>query len=391
MNAEKSPRPAAGKPPSVTAVIKFLKSAGFQHARYAESLSQGGAAGAKVRAHHMGKVSVTWSEGDKEFFRRMADLGHTSVAGVPVHPDTEQHAREYAEALSPRYSVHIHDGTTVYLDARETLPVRPKGVPTAITVRKALAAAGAARASEMFMVVSVVDQPDHTRVAVLEGERLDAVRKALEAEGWTFETGEAIEHYFIKITGSTPDRPARLRKLRAARAAKEERKSVEAKFLQRVRAADAPQKEPSPVGSYVAWAEGPQERTEHGYVMAERDSEALVLGLDGGFRQMPADIPETVSEEPQAPAAVRDGKGRVFRVGQRVSLRTRDGFLEFGEITEFGKLDDGTQTLTFTADTRQLAPISRPIKGVPPRREKIRPIDPPRISRVALDKRINPA
>ncbi|PPS89406.1 hypothetical protein [Streptomyces sp. MH60] len=45
-------------------------------------------------------------------------------------------------------------------------------------------------------------------------------------------------------------------------------------------------------GSYVAWAEGPQERTEHGYLAAEHDGQALVLGLDGTYRQMPADIPE---------------------------------------------------------------------------------------------------
>jgi hypothetical protein len=55
---------------------------------------------------------------------------------------------------------------------------------------------------------------------------------------------------------------------------------------------DAQEQPATPLGTYVAWAEGPQERTEHGYLVAEHGGEALVLGLDGTYRRMPANIPE---------------------------------------------------------------------------------------------------
>jgi hypothetical protein len=220
------PAPRPGGEPSVTAVIKFLKSAGFQHSRYLEARSTPVPSGFYVREDKVvlgqKRVSVFYREGDADFFKRMNQGGYTDVTDVPADPKAEQRAREYADALSPRYAVEL-SGTHVYVTAREELPARPKGVPTAATVRAALKAAGVGRRANFSDAYRVVDQPDHTRVAVMDDdEHLKPITDALTAEGWTFEQFETTQHFGIKITGSAPDRAARVRKLRAARAQAEQ-------------------------------------------------------------------------------------------------------------------------------------------------------------------------
>jgi hypothetical protein len=406
MSVTPSPQGKPGGAPSVTAVIKFLKAAGFQHSRYTESRLQGRASGAVVvRANYTAteRVLVHWNEGDTDFYTRMGGLGLTDVTKVPQHPDAERFAREYAEALAPRYAVRIHGGTEVYVTARETLPARPKGVPTAVTVRKALKAAEVT-SRETSWHVSVVDQPDHTRVAVKDSETLKVVREALTAEGWVFEESETIQHWALKITGSMPDRRQRLAKLRQqreARATELAGRAAVAKVVEGIRQtkaaqeaasvpqeAEEPEGENAPLGAYVAWAEGPEERTEHGHVVGLRQGEALVMGLDGGLRQMPADIPEA---EPEPAPVAYDGKGRPWRQGQRAEFKTRDGFLYSGKITGFGE-EDGQPTAMVLVDTRRAAPASRPMyKGDPNLPGKPRPVEPPQEWTQPLNKLTPPA
>ncbi|MEU5425221.1 hypothetical protein AB0H73_06385 [Streptomyces olivoreticuli] len=207
-----------GKAPTVVAVVRFLKAAGFQTSLSSESMSRGASTGAYVRRLDTDGVSVNWNEGDGHFFQRMAQLGVTSAADMPKDPQAAARAQDYAEALAPRYNVKVSD-TWLFVRARKELPIRPPGIPKAMTVRKALVAAKVIRNVGQSREVSVVDQPDHTRVAVADDVTLATVTAALDAEGWTFEQSETIEHFAIKITGSAPDRPARLRKLRASRTA----------------------------------------------------------------------------------------------------------------------------------------------------------------------------
>lgn len=193
------PAPAAeGKPgttPTQMTVLRLLKSAGFQVSRYVEAHSQAAPSGAKVAPAHKGAVSVHWNEGDGDFFDRMARLGITEVRDVPEHPKATEYAQAYAEALAPRYAVRV-EGGRVYVSARDTLPARPKGVPRAARVRKALAEAKVPAAR-----LYVVDQPDHTRVAVTDEDHMPAVREALAAQGWAFEESENWQHYVLKVTG----------------------------------------------------------------------------------------------------------------------------------------------------------------------------------------------
>ncbi|MFE6000234.1 hypothetical protein ACFQ6C_25795 [Streptomyces sp. NPDC056454] len=151
-------------------------------------------------------------------------------------------------------------------------------------------------------------------------------------------------------------------------------------------------------GDYVAWAEGPQERTEHGYVAAQADGEALVLGLDGAFRRMPAAIPEP-ADAPSArlplpesvPAAnepetvARSARGLLFEVGRRATYRSRDGFTHSGEIKAITTGADQRTMVTFDADQRTITPARRRTPGIPPRPGKIIPISPPKPWTVSID------
>ncbi|MFD8654973.1 hypothetical protein [Streptomyces mirabilis] len=324
-------QPTAGNPPSVTAVIKFLKAAGFQHSRYTEAMRDDSGSGAKARSYSGGQVVVHWNEGDYDYRKRMGQLGITEPRDMPQHPDARTYAQEYAEALAPRYTVEISNGTDVYVTARETLPARPPGVPRAVSVRKALKAADVQHES-----VSAVDQPDHTRVAIRDEIALGPVRDALTAEGWIFEEFETLQHYGIKITGSTPDRPARLRKLRARREARaielagraavakvEEgiRQTKAAEFLAAAAAEEVPQ---------------PQEPASA--------PEGLEVPLD---QDKP--VPYAYS-----PSGVR------YEPGMRATLRTRDGFWAHG-VVEAVYLAAHTRAphMRFMADAYQVAPRRR--------------------------------
>ncbi|MCX4799638.1 hypothetical protein OG497_37925 [Streptomyces sp. NBC_01242] len=340
MTTENHPA-AAGNPPSVTAVIKFLKSAGFQHSYATESISEATGSGACVRAagRHSGIVSVSWSEGDHDFVRRMSALGAVSASEVPEHPEARDHAREYAEALAPRYHVRV-DGTHVYVSARPELPARPPTVPIATTVRKALAAAGVEEDSRRHgWLFRVVDQPDHTRVAVRSDETLAAVRSALEAEGWIFEQSETWQHYALKITGSTPDRPARLRALRAERAARPPAPAVE----------EPPAVEPP--------------------------------------APAPAPVEPVAAEEVQRTPRHYSRSGVAYAVGMRVTYRDRTGFWRHGEIIEISPAPDGGERrVHFRVDAYQVAPARRAAKHMPNRPGKRCPsLDSDDVWVVALD------
>jgi hypothetical protein len=337
--AEESSKSKPGGAPTVTAVIKFLSAAGFQHSRYGDNPDRI-SSGARAQSHRDGVVRVTWREGFEDFVRRMNALGVQEPKDVPEHPKKAGYLKEYAEALAPRYRVEVSHGA-VYVHRREELPARPPKVPTAVTVRKALAAAGIR--GKISAPYSVVDQPDHTRVAVFDDTHLDAFRKALAAEGWTFTEGETWQHFAIKITGATPDQAARRRKLRQERASRAAVAKVE-KGIRREKAAAA-QEAPAPAPAPVATEE-----------------------------------PATPTQEPEGqPVRIsRCGPdGRRWWQGQRVVFKTRDMFLYSGEIAEFGE-QDGESTATVLMDTRRAAPASRPMyKGDPNLPGKARPISPP--------------
>lgn len=358
---EGAPQGKAGGKPSVTAVIKFLKSAGFQHARYTESHSQPKPSGFSVRQHSGGEVSVHWQEGDDDFFKRMGTLGLTDVAQVPEHPNAERFATEYADALTPRYTVRAM-GDTLYLTARETLPARPKGVPTAPTVRRALQAAEVTPYATSWHV-TVVDQPDHTRVAVKDSETLKAVRDALTAEGWLFEEFETLQHWALKITGSMPDRRqrvAKLRQRREARAIELAGRAAVAKVEEGIRQAKAAQEaeERPPTG----------QRLEFVHLPAKAAAEIAA------------------AEEAEPTPHAYDSKGRRWQQDQRAEFKTVDGFLYAGVIVGFGE-EGGEKTATVLVDTRRIAPASRAMyKGDPRRPGKPRPVDPPEVRTFPLDK-----
>ncbi|MGA5598326.1 hypothetical protein ACPCSE_29250 [Streptomyces cellulosae] len=341
--AEPAPAPAAeGKPgtvPTQMTVLRLLKSAGFQVSRYTEARSQSVPTGAKVAPAHRGAVSVHWNEGDGNFFDRMTRLGVTDVRDVPEHPQAREYAQAYAEALAPRYAVQVEEDR-VYVSARATLPPRPKGVPRAAQVRRAFAEAQVPTAS-----VYVIDQPDHTRVSVTDEARVPAVREALTAQGWTFEESENWQHVILKVTGSTPDRPALLRALRAQKT--EER---------------------------------PQQAAEEAPEPARQEAPAPAV-------EEPQRAEAPAPEAPPAPARYADG--RRWEVGQRITWRSRDGFLFSGRVTGF----DGTDAeprVKFEAETRQIAP-ARPVRGVPARPAKVTRLDPPKPLTVAIDRRVSPA
>ncbi|THA72515.1 hypothetical protein E6R60_26665 [Streptomyces sp. A0642] len=94
-------------------------------------------------------------------------------------------------------------------------------------------------------------------------------------------------------------------------------------------------------------------------------------------------------EQPERPepAPTPDGpqttaysaQGAVYRIGQRVALRTTDGFLYSGPVREFTRDATGRTLLTFDADTRQIAPARRPPLGAikrPFRRISVTPPEP---------------
>jgi hypothetical protein len=201
-----TPPARPGGQPSVTGVIAFLKAAGFRHSRSTEARSSTVGSGASVRPGSKGEVRVRWREGDHDFFTRMRDLGLSDVAEVPDHPEAALRAREYADALTPRYTTRV-DGNSLILTRRAELPPRPPGTPRAATVRTALDKAGIRWRPGQYDRFSVVNQPDHTRVTVFDDETVDRVTAVLRAQGWAYNHFETVEHYGIKVTGAEPARP----------------------------------------------------------------------------------------------------------------------------------------------------------------------------------------
>lgn len=302
--------------PSVTAVIGLLKSAGFQCSRYTESRNQPASSGATVR--DIGNtISVHWQEGDADFFERMSKGGYADVTDVPEHPLAADYASEYATVLSCRYHVE-QNGTRLYLTGRDELPARPKGLPYAAAVRRALREAGIDTDT-----YSAADLHSHTRLAVTDEDALPAVLAVLEEQGWIIgEQGETWQHIYLKITGSAPDRPARLRKLRAAREAAQEQPA----------APQAPQTQPEPVQDVPA----PAARPERHY----------------------------------------SASGAAYAVGGRVTYRTPDSLWWHGEITKIEPGEDGALQVHFTVDAYQVAPPRRRSRHLAQRPGKRRTITP---------------
>ncbi|MGW7100287.1 hypothetical protein [Streptomyces sp. NPDC054838] len=327
--------PKPGGTPTVTAVIKFLKAAGFQHSRFTDARSKPTSSGFYVReSGRPGEVDVRWREGDHDYFQRMDALGLTDVADVPTSPHGEQIARQYAEALAPRYNVQVSGGS-VYVTARAELPARPKGVPRATLVRKALEHAGITD----YRAATVVDQPDHTRIAVADDIHLESVTDTLHAQGWIFEQSETHQHYALKITGSTPDRRARASKQRAqqTRQAQPEpaREQPQAPATEPVQAPDSPQAVPAP---------------------------------------------------PQPMARAHSRTGTPYTPGARVTYRTRDGFWRHGTVTElFNDPETGQPKLRFTEDAYQAAPARRTPQGMDNHPGKLRPAAGDKTWAVAVD------
>jgi hypothetical protein len=397
MTTDREP-PAKGRPggvPSVTAVIKFLKAAGFQHSRYTEAVSAPTGFGAYVRQHGPGEVSVSHREGDRSFFERMNKLGVTDVTDVPDDPEGPTRAQEYADALAPRYTVRIV-GTSVYVRVRPELPARPKGVPRAPEVRTALIDAGITTSRGERDPFTVVDQPDHTRVAVGDEEAAEGIAKALRAQGWTFERFETIGHYGFTITGSTPDRRARLAELRHNRALNN--------ALAKVRADGAVEGYPAPSEATTAPAPEPT-GPAYGEPTPEdelRDGDTVMnvhtgaQGIWKGFgmgsylvkvmgssyahtgagcwrflsRPEPAE-PATAlagaSAEPEvpmdqeAPLTHAYGPGGTrYEPGMRVTLRASDGLWNHGEVTEvYAAAHTRKPHVRFMVDAYQAAPPRR--------------------------------
>jgi hypothetical protein len=339
---------AKGKPggnPTVVHVAAHLNRAGFKLARYTGRMG-GSGAGAKVsKAGIRNAISVSWREDWDSVDRRLSRLGLSAddFGKLPPHPEEEQRIRDYAAALAPRYAVEVSQyrtvggwvSTSLYVTRREELPIRPKGLPGAAAVARAMR-----EDPRVAEEADVVDQIDHVRVAVGDEDDIAPVREALAANGWTFEEpAPAVEHYLFHITGSAPDRPARLRKLRAERAAKAEAEQYDA--------------DDNPLGIHDEdeIEEAPQEA---------------------------ASAPEEAEEKPQAALVpyAYDSKGRSWRQGQRAEFKTVDGFLYAGEIVGFGE-EGGEKTATILADTRRGAPASRKLyKGDPNLPGKPRPLDP---------------
>ncbi|MFI1796613.1 hypothetical protein ACH427_04535 [Streptomyces sp. NPDC020379] len=314
-------QPRPGGQPTITAVIRCLKDAGFQHSRYTETHRARTRSGFYVRKFGRTGVTVVHREGDADFFDRMHRGGYTDVTEVPDSPMKLVHVREYADVLASRYDVHVESGA-LYLSARSELPARPKGVPTAAQVRTALADAGITAPSGALPPFTVLNQPDHVRVAVANEDVLDRAVEALASEGWVFEQSETSQHFAIKITGATPDRRERVRKLRAARA---ERAAHEDGPEEPVPAAEAPQ--PAAAAS-----------------------------------QEPVSAPEVPVAPPARPQLAPrhySRSGVAYAVGMRVTYRDRSGLWRHGQITAIKPNVDGQQQVHIAVDAYQAAPPRR--------------------------------
>ncbi|MEU6362165.1 hypothetical protein [Streptomyces albidoflavus] len=384
------PAPRPGTTPDVTSVIQLLKGAGFQHSRYTESRHQAQGSGFYAEAGTNGGVRVRFREGDHDFFQRMSEGGYTDVTDVPKSPLAQTRAAEYAEVLGARYAVH-NDGTTVHVSARDQLPPRPKNLPTPSTVRAALTAAlPPAGIRERYRVVQ---QPDHTLVALADDDVLAEVTEALTAECWTFTVSETSQSYHIKITGATPGRAARVRALRAARNAQQPTTP----------AAPEPQPEtPEPTpsadlrkGDRVANIHTGQEGTWGGRSplggWTVNDSGAPLnfpYGEDHWrlVERAPAQEP---TPAPAAPATPPPGihdpdTGRRYAVGTPVTWHG-GGFWDHGEVTG---IDTEARTVTVRFTSQQVAPAPRRTPGATSKPGKLRQTE-PRESVVAVNKNLS--
>lgn len=335
-----SAEPRRGGAPTVTAVLKFLRAAGFQHSRHTDAKSSPIHSGAYVRKHGDNEVLVTYREGDHDFFERMQAGGYTDVADVPESPLGPVRAREYAEVLSPRYTVKVV-GRHVHVTARSELPARPKGVPSASVVRTALRNAEIVKSLHGSATFSVVDQPDHTRVAVFDEEYVVPIAMALTAEGWIFEQSETMQHYVIKITGAVPDRRRRVYKLKAERAVRQE---PEASNVSAPEELPLPQEQLRPVET-APTAQKPAPEAE----------------------------PEVPLDQDQ-PIPRAYGNGTAYAPGMRVTYRDRSGFWRHGKVTEvYLAAETRKPHLRFTIDAYQVAPRRRSEALMPNHPGKRRP------------------
>lgn len=376
-----NPVPVPGKPPTVTAVIAFLKAAGFQHSRYTESMSRGAGSGAFVRRSGFGRVAVFWNEGDGQFFHRMAQLGITDARGMPRDPQAAVRAQDYAEALASRYTVEV-SGTWVFVSAREELPARPPRIPKAMIVRKALVAARVIEDVGQSSKVSVVDQPDHTRVAVGDDVTLPAVVASLTAEGWIFEQFKTVEHFGIKITGSAPDRRARLRKLRAVQAANECPSEP----------VPAPTKAETSEDSTVIYnglQDGHVEVGSGGAPIYPPATARTLVEQSSEDQAAPAEeapaVPDVPLDQEQPLERLYSG-GTLYAPGVRVTYRARDGFWLHGVVQDvFATAHERKPAVRIMVDTRQVAPPRRPQRFMSDRPGKRRSDTSTGVLTVALD------
>lgn len=95
--------------------------------------------------------------------------------------------------------------------------------------------------------------------------------------------------------------------------------------------------------------------------------------LEGEYRRVLVACGFEVTESgPLLARSPRERTAGRYRVGQRVTYRTRDGFWEHGAIVE----TDGKQ-LTLLIDRKQVSPDPKPIPGVPNDPGPMRDVEPP--------------
>ncbi|WP_428957877.1 hypothetical protein [Streptomyces sp. cg35] len=379
-----APAPAPGKAPTVVSVAKFLRTAGFQLSRYTGRMGDT-PGGAQVRdsntiGGNSGHVSVRWVESFTESNNRRLTLGLDSFNDLPENESAARRLQDYADALRPRYQVET-SGRTLYLAARQDVAPSPNGVPTAAAVRRALDEAGINLSGKYR--IAVVDQPDHTRIAVEAEADLDGVRQALQANGWAHQDqSPAVEHFVIHITGPAADRRERLAALKAQRA-----EQIAQQTQDEVSAESA--------------AEETAERTQEQQAPADLNEgctcrPANPTVVDSWYPSHRPSCGVWSKPEPQEPAGSPTAPqetvqrhysrtGKAFRVGMRATYRDRSGLWEHGEIQSIEPDADGVQRVTLLADAYQAAPRRRPDKHMPNKPGKRRNHTTPRPITVALD------
>ncbi|MEV7675029.1 hypothetical protein [Streptomyces sp. NPDC088752] len=361
-------KPRPGAAPTVVHVAAHLNRAGFKLARYSERKdSMPGGARVTGDGNRRETVTVQWREDYHSAEKRLYDLGLTTFADLPAHPMEEQRVRDYAAALAPRYTVKVSEDSpgrwSLDLSARAELPARPKGLPSAAAVLRALKDSSG---SDRGWNVSAVDQHDHIRIAINSDEGLTPAREVLTAHGWAFEEpAPAVEHYIIHVTGPAPDRAERVRALKASQAA---------------------QRPTAPAGAPET-ASAPQEHAQAAPAAQEPPADTCsVCGREECANEVCGTEPVPLVElRPPVPERHYSRNGTSFRVGMRVTYRDRTGFWNHGTVDRIERGDDGRMMVAFTVDATQVAPARRPARFMPNEPGKRRPKDKPEVWTVPLD------